>query len=116
MQRSVQDIKTHEAKIIAPFPNTYTFTKNLAEKFILKNLAHVRCVILRPAINACSVQQPFPGWTDTLSAAGAYSTLIGLGALTMLPGPGAVPLDLIPVDIVSNSIARKSVVLGKSGV
>ena len=49
-------MKINEKKLIGDFPNTYTFTKNLAEKFLIKNLGNVKCVILRPAIIACSME------------------------------------------------------------
>lgn len=37
MAMDIQYVKDNEKKIIGPFPNTYTFTKNLAEKYIKKN-------------------------------------------------------------------------------
>jgi len=55
MQRSVQDVKMNEPKLIGDFPNTYTYTKNLAEKYLINNLGNIKCVILRPAIIACSL-------------------------------------------------------------
>lgn len=104
MAMSDEEVKQSERKLIGNFPNTYTFTKNLAEKYMKKHQGHVKCIIWRPSVIASSLEQPFKGWTDTLSAAGGMTVLGTLGILrcTHLPKPN--PFDLIPVDIVSNGL------------
>ena len=104
MSMSVQEATEQEKKLIGNFPNTYTFTKNLAEKNLKANRGHLRTIIHRPAIIACCDKQPFPGWTDSISAAGGLTVLGGLGILKLLPTPGLNVFDVIPADIVSNSI------------
>ena len=104
MGMSVQYVKDNEKKIIGNFPNTYTFTKNLAEKYIKKNQGDVKCVLHRPSIIASSLEQPFKGWTDSISAAGGLSMLGCLGILKYMHIPKPNPFDVIPVDIVSNGI------------
>lgn len=56
MAMSVQYVKDNEKKIIGNFPNTYTFTKNLAEKYIKKHQGDVKCVLFRPSIIASSLE------------------------------------------------------------
>lgn len=56
MAMSLQYVKDNEKKLIGNFPNTYTYTKNLAEKFIKKNQGHVKCVVSRPSIIASSLE------------------------------------------------------------
>ena len=90
--------------LIGRFPNTYTFTKNLAEKYINKNVGHVKCVIWRPSIIASALEQPFLGWTDSMSAAGGLTILGLFGILRNLHIPKPNPFDVIPVDIVSNGV------------
>lgn len=101
---SLQDVKDNEKNLIGSFPNTYTFTKNLAEKYIKKNQDNVKCVIVRPSIIASSLNQPFKGWTDSISAAGGLTVLGTLGILKYMHIPKPNPFDIVPVDIVSNSI------------
>lgn len=104
MSMSVQAVKEHESKLIGDFPNTYTFSKNLSEKNLFKNHGNVKTVIVRPSIIACADNQPFPGWTDSLAAAGGLSYLGGIGLLKVIPSSGKNNFDVIPVDIVTNQI------------
>jgi hypothetical protein len=104
MKMSVQEVSLNEKKLIGDFPNTYTYTKNLAEKNLIKNRGHVKVNLLRPAIIASAFKEPYPGWTDTMSAAGGLTVLGGLGLMEHIQGTGKTPLDVIPVDIVSNNI------------
>ena len=104
MNMSLQYVKDNEKKLIGNFPNTYTFTKNLAEKYIKKNQGDVKCVIWRPSIIASSLEQPFKGWTDSMSAAGGLTVLGTIGVLRFMHIPKPNPFDIIPVDIVSNGI------------
>jgi len=89
---------------LGKFPNTYTYTKNLAEKSLWKNRGQVPVVLLRPSIIASSLESPFPGWTDSLSAAGGLTLMSGLGLINYINAQGVNRFDVIPVDIVTNSI------------
>lgn len=88
MKMSVQAVKEHESKLIGEFPNTYTFSKHLSEKNLLNSHSHVKTVIIRPSIIACADNQPFPGWTDSMAAAGGLTYLGGIGLLKILPSTG----------------------------
>jgi fatty acyl-CoA reductase len=104
MNMTVQEIKASEDKLIGDYPNTYTFTKMMAEKKLVQSLGKLKCVIWRPAIISSSVSDPFPGWTDQLSAAGGVTILGGLGFISYLHGSGLNTVDLVPVDIVTNGL------------
>ena len=84
MSMSGPEIKAKESKLIGDYPNTYTFTKMMAEKKLVQSLGNLKCVIWRPAIISSSVSDPFPGWTDQLSAAGGVTILGGLGFIPYL--------------------------------
>jgi fatty acyl-CoA reductase len=91
-------------KIIAPWPNTYTFTKSLSERSLVKHRENIPLMILRPSIIICSNNEPVPGWTDSLAAAGALTLTLGIGILRYFNTEKTTRGDLIPVDFVSNSI------------
>lgn len=60
--------------------------------------------LLRPAIIASSMTDPFPGWTDSLAAAGGITLLVGLGLINYIHSKLTNPFDIVPVDTVTNSI------------
>lgn len=93
-----------EKQLLGPFPNTYTFTKNLAEKALRKNKGNVPVSLIRPSIIASSMKEPFPGWTDSLSAAGGLSMVTGLGINHFMRAIGYNVVDAVPVDLVTNQI------------
>lgn len=51
-----------EERILKTYPNTYTFTKNLAEQTISNNSKGLAVAIVRPSIICCSLKEPCPGW------------------------------------------------------
>jgi len=93
------------AKILGDWPNTYTFTKSMAER-TLKNIRKpvLPVVILRPSIIGGALKEPMLGWTDTFSAAGGLSLGVGLGLVNSIRGRKEIVSDLIPVDMVTNAI------------
>lgn len=93
------------ATILGDWPNTYTFTKSMAERTLRKiRKPTLPTVILRPSIIGASYFEPVPGWTDTFSAAGGLSLAGGSGIVNYVRGKGENIADLVPVDYVSNSI------------
>jgi len=87
---------------LGDFPNSYTFTKNLAEKALYKYRGKMNIVITRPAIIGGALKEPFAGWADSMTAAGSLTLMSGTGVCPYLHGRGYNHFDIIPVDIVSN--------------
>jgi len=46
------------ADILRQWPNTYTFTKAIAERLLLDERGHVPAVIFRPSIVTASLKEP----------------------------------------------------------
>lgn len=53
-----------EKKILEVHPNTYTFTKKLAEQIILDKGKGLPIAIVRPSIIGAAEKEPVPGWVD----------------------------------------------------
>ncbi len=81
------------------WPNTYTFTKSLAESLILKRAAGLRVAIVRPAIVETSVTDPFQGWNEGINTSASLSYLLGT-YFRQLPSNARKRLDIVPVDTV----------------
>ena len=55
-----------EEEILKIYPNTYTFSKNLAEQIILNNSDSLPVAIVRPSVIGASIKEPCPGWLDNI--------------------------------------------------
>nr|CAD7424835.1 unnamed protein product [Timema monikensis] len=100
-------------RIIGEWPNTYTFTKALAEHVIDRYSHELPIAIFRPSMDphvlvvsvVISVwREPVPGWIDSLNG----PTLPVLGGLLGKMRCGHVDVtklaDIVPVDMVVNSL------------
>lgn len=58
------------AKYMNLAPNTYTFTKNLAEHVAKDFKDRIPLVLFRPSIVISSMIEPFPGWVDNFNGPG----------------------------------------------
>src|SRR5205085_9142656 len=81
------------------WPNTYTFTKSLAESLIVKYGAGLPIAIVRPAIVETSVVKPFQGWNEGINTSASLSYLLGT-YFRQLPSNARKRLDIVPVDTV----------------
>lgn len=58
-------------------PNTYTFTKGLAEQVANDFRDRLPVIIYRPSIVICAMEEPIPGWVDNFN--GPIGLLIACG-------------------------------------
>jgi alcohol-forming fatty acyl-CoA reductase len=63
-----KSIKLLEERILKIHPNTYTFTKNLAEQIVSSNSTGFPVAIVRPSIISASLKEPCPGWLSNITA------------------------------------------------
>lgn len=100
---SVEEIEKQTPAILGKFANTYTFTKSMSERLLKKHRGHLPIFITRPAIVGCSFKEPFPGWVDNISSAGAMIFFSGIGIIRDGVGDIRNIGDVIPVDFVVNT-------------
>lgn len=81
------------------WPNTYTFTKSLAESLICKQGDGLPIAVVRPSIVETSVKKPFLGWNEGINTSASLSYLLGT-YFRQLPTNERKRLDIIPVDSV----------------
>jgi fatty acyl-CoA reductase len=85
-------------------PNTYTFTKCLAEHLLCERRGTVPLSIVRPSVVSASWREPFPGWIDSSAAFGGFVALVGSGHLRSVVCRPDSHIDLVPVDVVAERI------------
>jgi len=85
-------------------PNTYTFTKSLAEDVVRTDKENLPVAIVRPSI-ICGIHDgPLPGWADNLNGPGGLYIAVAHNLVRAMPGNPDAVCDLIPVDFCSNMI------------
>ncbi|XP_050557953.1 putative fatty acyl-CoA reductase CG5065 [Spodoptera frugiperda] len=88
------------ARYIAPKPNTYVFSKAVAEATIAQRpRKHYATAIVRPSIVVSSHRHPFPGWIENLAGPSGVVVGCGKGLVHAFNLDLAARADLIPVDI-----------------
>ncbi|CAF1102789.1 unnamed protein product [Didymodactylos carnosus] len=100
MDSSVFDVLT--TKLIRDRPNTYTYTKALAEFVISEEGIDLPIAIIRPSIVGASWKEPFPGWIDNYNGPSGLIISLGKGMLRTMLGNSNARADIVPVDIVAN--------------
>ncbi|XP_023955148.1 putative fatty acyl-CoA reductase CG5065 [Bicyclus anynana] len=91
-------------ELIKGRPNTYTFTKALAENLVADNHGDVPAIIVRPSIVSSSKKEPVTGWIDSWYGATFLATVTMKGFNRVFVSSYEYNLDFIPVDYVSNLI------------
>ncbi|KAG9511395.1 Fatty acyl-CoA reductase 1 [Fragariocoptes setiger] len=85
-------------------PNTYAYTKAIAENVVQQYSKKMNVAIVRPSIVMSAIKEPAEGWVDSLNGPVGLSVVGALGILQAIDVNSHVVFDLIPVDIVSNAI------------
>ncbi|CAF0826788.1 unnamed protein product [Adineta steineri] len=100
MDDQVFDVLTN--KLINDRPNTYTFTKALAEYVISQEAKDLPLAIIRPSIVGSSWREPIPGWVDNYNGPSGLVVATGKGMLRAMIGSDQAIADIVPVDICVN--------------
>ncbi|KAL7032636.1 hypothetical protein ACKWTF_007368 [Chironomus riparius] len=88
--------------LIQSRPNTYTFTKALAEAMLLKEAGNLPVAIVRPSIVLSSVNEPLSGWVDNWNGPTGIVSAVGKGIFHTIMCNEESIADFIPVDLVIN--------------
>ncbi|CAG7704888.1 unnamed protein product, partial [Allacma fusca] len=91
-------------KILEQHPNTYSFSKRMAENLVESFKDQLPVCIVRPAAILAACKGPFPGWNDTSASISQFYHLIFTGAYqTILINP-KTRAPITPVDYAVNTI------------
>ncbi|XP_057366398.1 putative fatty acyl-CoA reductase CG5065 [Daphnia carinata] len=89
-------------KLIGKRPNTYTYTKALAEHLLLEECGGIPLAIVRPTIVTAAMKEPIPGWVDNLNGPTGLIAGAGKGLLRTLWCHTTMVADVIPVEFPIN--------------
>nr|CAD7263535.1 unnamed protein product [Timema shepardi] len=107
-------IEILKPKILGKWPNTYTFTKSIAENILRTTAADLPLSIVRPSQVFSTVKEPICGWIDNLygptgAQIGYFSGFIKTGVRKT-----SIKINIVPVDLVINSIIAAAYIIGIS--
>jgi thioester reductase-like protein len=94
------------------WPNTYTYTKSMAESLLEKRSDRLRFSILRPSIVESSLEYPFPGWNESFNGTAPLAYIMG-SWFRMVPARPDAPFDVIPVDQVCRAMTIATAALAQ---
>ncbi|XP_072948576.1 fatty acyl-CoA reductase wat-like [Epargyreus clarus] len=90
--------------ILGRWPNTYTFTKALAEKELRAHSGDIPLGIFRPAIVSSTAKEPLKCWLDNMYGPTGVAVGTVTGILRTLQCDELVTADMVPVDMVVNGL------------
>ncbi|KAJ0247305.1 Fatty acyl-CoA reductase 3 [Hirschfeldia incana] len=101
--QAMKDMGLARAKMYG-WPNTYVFTKAMGEMMVGENRENISLVLIRPSIITSTFKEPFPGWTEGIRTIDSLAVGYGKGRLTCFLGDLNAISDVMPADMVVNSI------------
>ena len=84
--------------------DVYTFTKAMGEQLLVKHRGQVPLAIVRPSVTEGALEDPHPGWIHGLKVTDPLVVAYGRGIVPDFPAAVGAPMDLVPVDIVVNTV------------
>lgn len=90
--------------LIHPHPNTYTYSKRLAEILVRDAFQELPIVIVRPSIVTPAVESPLPGWVDSLNGPIGIMVGAGKGVIRSMVCNKDYDAEVIPVDVAINGL------------
>ncbi|XP_056689738.1 alcohol-forming fatty acyl-CoA reductase isoform X2 [Spinacia oleracea] len=103
IRQRMKELGSQRAKLYG-WPNTYVFTKAMGEMLVGKHRGNLPVVIMRPTIVCSTLKDPFPGWLESCRTLDMVAVSYGKGSLSFFTADNSSVLDLIPADMLVNSI------------
>lgn len=101
------DVKTLDAitpDLLKPHPNTYTYSKRLAELLVRDHYDRLPVIVARPSIVTPAFQEPLPGWVDNMNGPTGVLIGAGKGVIRSMLCNGELKSEIIPVDTAVNAL------------
>lgn len=92
------------SSLLGQWPNTYAYTKAIAESVVEKEAVGLPIGIFRPAIVISTYREPIKGWIDNLYGPTGVAAGAGTGLLRSLHCDGSVHANVVPGDMVVNAL------------
>ncbi|XP_046738977.1 putative fatty acyl-CoA reductase CG5065 [Diprion similis] len=104
IERSEDVMKYVSKPILGEWPNTYSFTKAIAEGVVAEYASDLPFAIFRPSIVTSAYKSPIPGWMSSPMGLPGILYALGLGIIHVVKIDSSLRLDIVPVDYVCNAL------------
>jgi len=91
-------------QVLGGHPNTYTFSKSLAEQIMEEKGRKIPIVILRPSVVIGCLEEPIPGWLDNFNGPVGVTCGVNKGVLRAFKANPDSYLDYVACDFVVNGM------------
>lgn len=91
-------------RLLGKWPNSYAFSKAMAEEAARRYSTGIPICVVRPSIVVSTWKEPIAGWTNNLYGATGVVVGSGIGLLRTLHCVPNNVAEIIPADIVINNI------------
>lgn len=85
-------------------PNSYTFTKALAEQICVDYENQIPITIVRPSIVTGTEKEPITGWCDNFNGPVGLLSACGIGIMRTMYASYKAELDCVAVDVVAKTL------------
>ncbi|XP_046424476.1 fatty acyl-CoA reductase wat-like [Neodiprion virginianus] len=91
-------------ELLGKWPNTYAYTKAIAEHVIREEAGDLPVGMFRPAIVISTYQEPIRGWIDNMYGPTGVAAGAGTGLLRSLHCNGSIQANVVPGDMTVNAM------------
>ncbi|KOC68027.1 Putative fatty acyl-CoA reductase [Habropoda laboriosa] len=91
-------------RLLGDWPNTYTYTKAVAESIIVREAGDLPVGIFRPSIVISTYQEPLRGWIDNMYGPTGVAAGAGTGILRTIHCDGSKEVSVVPGDLTANAL------------
>ncbi|CAG9770278.1 unnamed protein product [Ceutorhynchus assimilis] len=101
-------------RLLENYPNTYAYTKQIAEDIVRRESDNMPVGIFRPAIVIATYKEPVKSWINNMYGPTGVVAGVGVGLLRTLYCDPEVNANLVPVDMCVNSLITAAWEVGES--
>lgn len=103
-ESTTETIQSLAPELMGAHPNTYTFTKQLAEALVDEYHTKMPLSIARPSIVTAALREPMPGWVDSFNGPTGILIASGKGVLRSMMCDDKNHAEVVPVDLCINAL------------
>nr|XP_050868832.1 fatty acyl-CoA reductase wat-like isoform X4 [Vespula vulgaris] len=102
-------------KLLGICPNSYVYTKSVAENVVKNNTGTLPIGIFRPGIVISTYREPIQGWIDNIYGPVGLGIGVGIGLIRIIHCDKLVKVSLVPGDMTINGLIVSAWDIARNG-